>query len=183
MGPIGLNLNNSTLGIYDCAKGTICRRCANSLPRNPTISAGRNITITLRQWGGSKINDDPVGADPRVSKELTQRPAPSNHPFRSLWCRNPKEKEKNSAKKGFFPIVPRPSPPEADKHRRKKRDAGHPFFWFVFFRRGKKMNKKSWGLNYCERIKFWRKIEARNLPKPCLQAIRKLAENCWLQAP
>jgi hypothetical protein len=42
-------------------------------------------TITPRQWGGSQINDDPVGADPRVSAALTQRPAPSNHPFRTIF--------------------------------------------------------------------------------------------------
>jgi hypothetical protein len=60
-------------------------------------------TITPpRQWGGSQINDDPVGADPRVSAALTQRSALSNHPFCSLWCRNPKEIEKNSAKRGLM---------------------------------------------------------------------------------
>jgi hypothetical protein len=61
------------------------------------ISAGQNITVTPQQSEGRQVTKDPVGADPKVSKKLRQRPAPSNHPFRSLLYAAPRKNIKRTA--------------------------------------------------------------------------------------
>jgi hypothetical protein len=72
------------------------------------ISAGRNITTKPRLWDGRQATKDPVGADPRVSKDLRQRPAPANHPFRCIYAVL-RKKAKKQRQKGNFSHRPAPS--------------------------------------------------------------------------